>query len=108
MPKSECVAINEAIKGRVFEAIRTLIELKLLRGRQTYCNKYGIDKRNFYAQEADITILRMQLFWIAPLVSDFGINAKWLFTGEGHMFWEDELRVLLRKKRESRYPDKPQ
>ena len=78
--------INSKITGRFYEAIRLLLASNKLRGRQTYCRLYGIDKRNFYLQESDLTRSILQLFWIVPLVEVYGINANWLFTGEGNMF----------------------
>ena len=78
--------INTAITQRFYEAIRLLIESKAIRGRQTYCRLHGIDKRNFYRQEHEPTRSIMQLYWIVPLVEQYGINANWLFTGTGQMF----------------------
>ncbi len=86
MPQAKFININNGIKERFFKAIRTLLDMGALRGRQTYCRIAGIDKRNFYAQEADINILRIQLYWLVPLVEDFGVSAKWLLTGNGYMF----------------------
>ena len=107
MPQSKYVAINTAIKERFYTAIRELLAIGVLRGRQTYCRLYGIDKRNFYAQEADLTLLRVQLYWLVPLVHEYGVSAKWLLTGEGYMF-EIEPQPKLRKKRAVRYPKEEQ
>lgn len=107
MPQSKYVAINTAIKERFYTAIRELLAMGVLRGRQTYCRMYGIDKRNFYAQEADLTLLRIQLYWLVPLVHEYGVSAKWLLTGEGYMF-EIEPQPKLRKKRAVRYPKEEQ
>lgn len=107
MPQSKYVNINIAIKERFFTAIRELLAMGVLRGRQTYCRLYGIDKRNFYAQEADLTLLRIQLYWLVPLVHEYGVSAKWLLTGEGYMF-EIEPQPKLRKKRAVRYPKEEQ
>lgn len=107
MPQSKYVAINTAIKERFYTAIRELLAIGVLRGRQTYCRLYGIDKRNFYAQEADLTLLRIQLYWLVPLVHEYGVSAKWLLTGEGYMF-EIEPQPKLRKKRAVRYPKEEQ
>jgi hypothetical protein len=82
--------INVGITERFYTAIRFLLESKKLRGRQTYCNKYKIDKRNFYKQEKDTQLSTIQFFWIVPLVADFGISAKWLLTGKGAMFEKKE------------------
>ena len=78
--------INTEITSRFYEAIRLLIENKTLRGRQTYCNKAGIDKRVFYRQEKNYETSQLQLFWLIPLITEYGINAKWLLTGKGSMF----------------------
>lgn len=107
MPQSKYVNINTAIKERFYTAIRELLAMGVLRGRQTYCRLYGIDKRNFYAQEADLTLLRIQLYWLVPLVHEYGVSAKWLLTGEGYMF-EIEPQPKLRKKRAVRYPKEEQ
>lgn len=107
MPQSKYVAINIGIKERFYIAIRELLAMGVLRGRQTYCRLYGIDKRNFYAQEADLTLLRIQLYWLVPLVHEYGVSAKWLLTGEGYMF-EIEPQPKLRKKRAVRYPKEGQ
>ena len=99
-------SINAAIKERFYTAIRALMESGALRGRQTYCRLYGIDKRNFYAQEKDAQLMRLQLYWLVPLVQEYNVSAEWLLTGAGAMF-KVELPTKPRKQRVSRYP-KPQ
>jgi len=84
--------INAAITERFYEAIKMLIESKKIRGRQTYCTLGGIDKRNFYAQEKNVQLSKLQLFWIEPMIREFGINANWLFTGKGGMFQKKDKK----------------
>ena len=103
MPTADKNNINAAIKERFFTAIRRLMELGTLRGRQTYCRLYGIDKRNFYAQEQDTQLLRLQLYWLVPLVEVYGVSAEWLLTGHGAMF-KTEPPAKPRKQRTTRYP----
>lgn len=103
MPTADKTNINAAIKERFFTAIRRLMELGTLRGRQTYCRLYGIDKRNFYAQEQDTQLLRMQFYWLVPLVEVYGVSAEWLLTGHGAMF-KAEPPAKPRKQRTTRYP----
>lgn len=67
-------------------AIVALIESKQLRGRQTYCRLYDIDKRNFYAQEKNLHEAKLKLYWLVPLVTEYGVSAHWLLTGAGRMF----------------------
>jgi hypothetical protein len=85
--------INTEITERFYDSIRLLLSSKKLRGRQTYCTKYKIDKRNFYKQEKDTQLSTIQFYWIVPLVTDFGISAKWLLTGKGGMFDKKEPPV---------------
>lgn len=71
---------------RFFEAIEAIIEMKLIRGIQTYCNEYEIDKRNFYAQKKDIERGYFEIYWILPLVKDFNVSSDWILFGKGKMF----------------------
>jgi hypothetical protein len=86
--------INMEITKRFYEAIKMLIEARTIRGRQTYCTLANIDKRNFYKQEKDLELSFVQLYWLTPLVSEFGINAEWLLTGKGGMFKKKETTPL--------------
>ena len=99
MPSSTSIEINRGIKERFYKAIVALIEQKALRGRQTYCRLYDIDKRNFYSQEKDLQEAKLKLYWLVPLVQHYGISAHWLLTGEGRMF----ETVNQRKQRASMY-----
>ena len=99
MPSSTSIEINRGIKERFYKAIVALIEQKALRGRQTYCRLYDIDKLNFYSQEKDLQEAKLKLYWLVPLVKHYGISAHWLLTGEGKMFEP----VAKRKLRESYY-----
>lgn len=95
MAKAEYIAIDIAIKERFFEAINSLMELGVLAGRQTYCRLAGIDKRNFYAQEEDKSRMLLRPYWVVPLITDYGINAKWLLTGMGKMY---EIQPVRKRK----------
>lgn len=99
MPSTASNEINRGIKERFYKAIVTLIERKELRGRQTYCNLYDIDKRNFYSQEKNLQEAKLKLYWLVPLVEHYGISAHWLLTGRGRMFEP----TAQRKQRESQY-----
>mgnify|MGYP000058238063 FL=1 len=78
--------INIEVTIRFYEAVNFLIGNGKIRGKQTYCNLAGIDKRAYYRQESDKEASLIQFFWIIPLVTEFNINAKWLLTGKGSMF----------------------
>lgn len=104
MRTEESRAIDNAIKVRFFEAIRMLLESKALRGRQTYCRLYDINKRHFYAQEKDIAMAILKPYWLVPLVEHYNISAEWLLTGNGGMF---KPAPKQRKERAGRYKNPP-
>ena len=43
-----------AVMERFFKALEAIIDVKAIRGVQTYCNDFGIDKRHLYAQKKDL------------------------------------------------------
>ncbi|MCM1220960.1 MAG: hypothetical protein NC548_41390 [Lachnospiraceae bacterium] len=99
MPSPASIEINRGIKQRFYEAIVALIAEKKLRGRQTYCRLYDIDKRNFYSQEKDLGEAKLKLYWLVPLVTNYGVSAHWLLTGAGRMFES----IAMRKQRQTIY-----
>lgn len=99
MPSPASLEINRSIKERFYTAIKALIEQKKLKGRQTYCRLYDIDKRNFYSQEKNLLEANLKLYWLVPLVTEYGISAHWLLTGAGRMFEP----IAQRKQRQGKY-----
>ncbi|MCL2598093.1 MAG: helix-turn-helix domain containing protein [Paludibacter sp.] len=77
---------GQKIVGRFFEALYDLKARKVIRGKQTFTRKYGINNRNFWLLEQDKSRDILQLEWIAHLVNDFGVSAEWILTGKGYMF----------------------
>jgi hypothetical protein len=77
---------SQAVIKRFFEAVDMLIEQKRIRGKQTFCNLYGIDKRNFYAQKKDLSRGHFQVSWLLPLINEYSVNSTWILTGRGGMF----------------------
>ena len=75
-----------SVISRFFEAVDALIAMKEIRGIQTYCNLYEIDKRNFYAQKKDLNKGYFEIQWILPLIKDFKVSANWILFGKGKMF----------------------
>jgi len=81
--------INEStvnISKRFFEALHALIQRGDLAGKQTFTNQYGIDRWNMNRVEKDPEKLSVQMTWIAHLVKDYGVSARWVLTGQGKMF----------------------
>ena len=73
------------VQSRFFAAIEELIKQGKLRGVQTYCRLYDIDKRHFYTQRLDPFKGFFEIAWILPLLSDFKVSYKWLLFGKGEM-----------------------
>lgn len=78
--------IDQQVVSRFFTALDTLKERKDIKGIQTFCNAYGIDKRNLYTQRKKPQIQILHFDWLVPLVTEYGVSSLWLLTGLGKMF----------------------
>lgn len=77
---------SQIIVGRFFEALQMLKEGKLIRGKQTFTEKYKINRWNLNTLEKDHSRDIFQVSWLTHLANDYGISAEWLLTGRGGMF----------------------
>lgn len=80
--RPETVAVME----RFFQALDAIIEAKMIRGVQTYCNEFGINKRHLYVQRKDLFKGFFEIYWIMPMIKKFGVSSDWLLFGKGDMF----------------------
>lgn len=78
--------ITKLVLERFYGSIEALIARGDIKSIASFCEQYGIDRRNFYAQRKDLDRGWFQVSWLHPLVKDFGVNAEWLLTGMGRMF----------------------
>lgn len=95
--------IDKKVIGRFYEALEVIISRRAVGGIQPYCELYGIDKRNLYAQRKNPDVAHFHFDWILPMVTTYGISATWLLTGEGDMFvpFFNSMPVTTRKRRVS-------
>jgi len=91
---------SQQILKRFFQALRTLIQEKRLRGIATFTERYGINRWNFLALEKDPSRDMFELEWLAIICRDFGVNPFWLLSGEGEMFTEGYIQKLVNLSRE--------
>ncbi|MDR0712444.1 MAG: hypothetical protein LBF67_08920 [Prevotellaceae bacterium] len=83
---------SQKIVERFFEVLYDLKRRRVIRGKQTFTRKYGINNRNFWQLEQDKSRDMFQLEWLAHLVRDYFASATWLLTGEGKMYTIDPDR----------------
>ncbi len=82
--------VSKQIIQRFYDALDAIIAMKKIRGVNTYCRLNDIDRRNFLAQKKDLDRGWFQVSWLQPIVREYGVSARWLLTGFGKMFNENE------------------
>lgn len=91
---------SQKIVRRFFEAIQILKANKIIRGKQTFTERYGINRWNFNTCEKSPERDIFQVAWIEYLVRDYKVSATWLITGNGSFFdlgWDTEKVKNLQK-----------
>jgi hypothetical protein len=80
---------SQKVVERFFEALFDLRAKKVIRGKQTFTRRYGINNRNFWLLEQDKSRDILQLAWISYLIQDFDVSAEWIMTGRGEMYTKE-------------------
>lgn len=88
---------SKRIVIRFFEALQILKANKIIRGKQTFTKRYGINRWNLNTLEKEPERDIFQVSWLEYLVRDYMVSAEWLLTGEGSFFKENFDHTKLKK-----------
>ena len=77
---------SQIIVNRFFEALQTLKAHKIIRGKQTFTTRYGINRWNMNTLEKEPERDIFQVAWLTYLVEDYNVSPTWLLTGKGEFF----------------------
>ncbi len=92
--------ISTAIVTRFFDAVRTLIEMKHIRGVKTFTDKYNINRWNFLSLEKEPHRNMFELEWMYYLCRDYNVSPYWLLSGEGEMFTDGIIQKVVNTMKE--------
>lgn len=74
---------SQKVISRFFQALYYLKSQKVIRGKQTFTARYGINRWNMNTLEKDMSRDIFQTSWLSYLVDDYDVSAEWLLTGRG-------------------------
>ena len=83
---------SQKIVRRFFEALQVLKRERIIRGKQTFTARYGINRWNMNTLEKEPSRDIFQPAWLTYLVNDYGISPQWLLTGEGDIFTNEDTK----------------
>ncbi len=81
---------SQVIIKRFFEALQILKANKIIRGKQTFTSRYGINRWNMNTLEKEPERDIFQVSWLEFLVRDYNVSPTWLITGEGSFFIDNK------------------
>ena len=76
---------SQKVIKRFFEALYYLKDMKIIRGKQTFTNEFGINRWNLNTLEKDMSRDIFQVSWLTCLVQKYGVSSTWLLTGRGEI-----------------------
>lgn len=91
---------SQQLVGRFFDALSRLISEKRIRGKKTFTDRYGINRRNMFLLERDHSRDIFQPAWLSYLARDYGISPSWLLLGEGDFYPSESPKQATDKQSE--------
>lgn len=88
---------SQEVVRRFFEALGRLKADKVIRGKKTFTDRYGINRWNMNTLEKEPSRDIFQVSWLARLVSDYKVSPWWLLFGKGSFYIEGFDAELVRK-----------
>lgn len=83
---------TKSVQRRFFDALSAIQESGQIIGLQTFCTRYGFNRTKYSrvrtALSNDTTgrYHHIDMDALTYIVTDYGVNAEWLLTGNGEMF----------------------
>lgn len=74
---------SQKVIRRFFEALAYLKGQKVIRGKKTFTDKFGVNRWNLNTLEKDMSRDIFQTSWLTYLVDEYDVSAEWLLTGRG-------------------------
>lgn len=74
---------SQKIIRRFFQALQYLKDQRIIRGKQTFTRRFGINRWNMNTVEKEPSRDMFQTAWLSYLVTEYGVSAEWLLTGRG-------------------------
>ena len=72
-----------AIVHRFFEVLDLLKQRRTIRGKKTFCDRYGINRWNMNTCLTHPDSGMFKLSWLTYLARDYGVSPAWLLLGLG-------------------------
>jgi hypothetical protein len=77
---------SQIVINRFFEALARLKADHVIRGLQTFTNRYGINRWNLITQSREPSRDMFQVAWLSYLVRDFHVSPWWILSGDGDFY----------------------
>ena len=79
-------ADSQKVIKRFFEALYRLKADHIIRGKQTFTNRFNINRWNLNSLEKDMSRDIFQVSWLSYLNTEYGVSSQWLLTGRGDFY----------------------